>query len=342
MFSRILDLPGLLIVIGVAVAGFLIPTIVGAVRGESRVLRGVEALILALLGGLLSRAFISVLMGTANDSAGAGLAVGWGFFLVPGLIDTFAGHPILTTPGSLMMIGGVVGAFTGMMAGIYAIYDWAGLGWIGFPLDVTWALAGNSVGALIHLINIGWGDHGDETRENAHRYAAGFGLRYSPRYAFTQGCVMSNLDEAPGGDLFRHERTHVWQGRGFGPIYTLSYLGWIVLWVVPSVVAGVIKMGVSGIVKGPNDWCYFNNPWEAWAYAVQGADRTTIQGVDEDDQKMIWPVRFVVAWAIPFFLVCLGLSSFTAYKVWGEPAPVAHTQTQHVTVPAHPPNPKHK
>lgn len=331
MIARIFDVPGLLTVLVITLVAFLLPTIVGAIRGTSEILQGVEAAILAALGGLLARGFISVLMGAAHDSAGAGLAVGWGFFLFPGLIDTFAGHPILTKPEILMMIGGIVGAFTGMMAGIYQIYDWAGLGYLGFPLDVTWALAGNTIGALLHIVNIGWGDHGTETRENQHRYASGFGIRYHPKYAFTQGCVMSNLGNGPGDDLFRHERTHVWQNRAFGPLYTLTYVAWMLVWVLPAVIAGIIVMGFSGVFSGPNNWCYFNNPWETWAYSVQGVPRTNIDGVSADDQKMIWPGGFVIAWAIPFFLVCIGLTVFTAYKVWMAPSAPA----THVSAPSH-------
>jgi hypothetical protein len=224
-----------------------------------------------------------------------------------------------------------------MMAGIYQIYDWEGLGWIGFPLDVTWALAGNTIGALLHLVNIGWGDHGAETRENAHRYASGFGIRYDPKYAFTQGCVMSNLDEAPGGDLFRHERTHVWQNRAFGPLYTLTYIAWMVVWVIPAIIVGIVVMGISGLFKGPNDWCYFNNPWEAWAYAVQGAERTNINGVSEADRKMIWPAKFVIAWAVPFYAICLGLAGLTVYQAWGTPAPANAATAQHGKTSTHPP-----
>jgi hypothetical protein len=221
-----------------------------------------------------------------------------------------------------------------MMGGIYSIYDWTGLGWISFPLDVTWALAGNTVGALLHLVNIGWGDHGSEVRENVHRYARGFGLRYSPRYAFTQGCVMSNLADPPGADLYRHERTHVWQNRAFGPLYTLTYVGWMLVWVIPSVIAGIAVLGITGVVKGPNNWCYFNNPWEAWAYAVQGAERTNIDGVSDGDRKMIWPARFVVAWAIPFFVISVALSVFMILRVWGSSPSSTHDARAQVPVQA--------
>jgi hypothetical protein len=323
MVGRVFDLSGLVIVAIIAVIGFVIPVIVGAVRKESGLWRGIEAAILALLGGLIARCFISVLLASANDSAGAGMAVGWGFFLIPGFVDTFTGHPVLTTPGNLLLFATIVGGVTGIMAGIYRIYNWVGLGLLAFSLDVTWGLAGNTVGCLLHLINIGWGDHGEEIRENAHRYARGFGLRYNPRYAFTQGSVMSNLDEAPGPEshLYYHERTHVWQGRAFGPMYTLTYVAWTLVWLIPAVVAGIAVEGVVGLVKGPNNWCYLNNPWEAWAYAVQGAARTSIDGVTDDDRKMIWPAKFVIAWSVPFFALAAFLAALTVVTVWGASAP---------------------
>ena len=318
MIERIFDIYGLLIILAIAGAGFVIPLIAGM---ESRLWRGIEAAILAVVGGLLARSFISILLGSANDSHGAGLAVGWGFFLIPGLIDTFAGQPVLTTPGVLLMIAGIVGALSGAMSGMYRIYNWVGLGLLAFPLDVTWALAGNMVGCLLHLVNIGWGDHGDETRKNAHRYASGFGLRYNPRYAFTQGAVMSNLEKAPGDPLYQHEKTHVWQNRAFGPMYTLTYVGWMVVWVIPALIAGVVVKGVSGLFAGPNNWCYFNCPWETWAYAVQGVPRTNIEGVDEQDKKMIWPAKYVIAWAVPFFALALFLAVLAVNSAWSGSAP---------------------
>jgi len=322
MVGRVFDLPGLLIIAVIAIIAFVLPVIVGAVRSESGIRRGIEAAILAILGGLMARVFISILLASANDSPGAGLAVGWGFFLIPGIVDTLAGQALLTTPANLLIFAAIVGAFTGMMAGIYQIYNWLGLGLLAFPLDVTWALAGNTVGGLLHVVNIGWGDHGSETRKNAHRYASGFGLRYNPRYAFTQGCVMSNLQDGPGQDLYRHEKTHVWQNRTFGPLYTLTYVGWMVVWVVPAIIAGVIIKGVSGLFAGPNNWCYFNNPWETWAYAVQGVARTNIDGVDDDDRKMIWPAKYVIAWSIPYFALATVLAILIVISVWsGAPPP---------------------
>ena len=313
---------------------------------------GLEAAILAPLGGLLARAFISLLMGAANDSAGAGVAVGWGFFLVPGIVGTIPfltnSHPLLTDVESLLMFATVVGGMAGAVNGLWRIYDWEGLGWISFPLDVTWALAGNTLGCLLHVINFAWGDHGDEPRPNAHRYASGFRLQSG--FAFTQGAVMSDLSDKPGADLYRHEMTHVWQDRAFGPMYTLTYLGWMAFWVVPSIIVGVPWVGLAGFKSGPKVWCYFNNPWEAWAYEVQGADRHNIRGVDADDKKLMWPGWLVILLGILFYAAAIVLAGLTVKAAWiDQPAAPATKQTQqplkNTKPPAKPqpppPKPKH-
>ena len=302
MITRIFDLSGILWLLGFTAAGFFIGCLMGAIKreaGAAPLWRGIEAAVLALLGGLLARAFISILLGVGNDSSAACRLVGWGFFLVPGMVDCIflLGRQTLTSPDLLLLLATIIGGFSGMMNGLYRIYNWQGLGWLAFPLDVTWGLAGNSIGCLLHIVNIGWGDHGEETRWNAHRYNSGFGLK--PGYAFTQGCVMSNLGESPGGDLYRHEKTHVWQGRCFGPLYTLTYLAWMAVWFVPAIIAGLsVKAGIG---QGIEKWCYFNNPWETWAYAVQRKDIRQEFNNTTGTKRLIWPDRYVILWAIPFF-----------------------------------------
>lgn len=327
MITRIFDISGILIVVAISVAAFIWAAIARSMGNsdlkaagkeeKSVILGGVEAATLALLGGFAARTFISLLMGAANDSPDAGLTIGWAFFLVPGLVDSLAriggSQPILTTVDNLLIFASSVGAFTGMMAGIYQTYDWEGLGWLSFPLDVTWALAGNTVGGLIHLINIGWGKHEDDTRNNAHRYASGFRLQSG--FAFTQGDVMSDCSE----DLRSHEMTHVWQGRAFGPLFTLTYIGWMLVWLFPGIVAGlIVTKGPSGLWKGPMRWCYFNNPWEVWAYDVQGVpDRKNIGKTDDDDDShLTWRPLFVILWAIPFFLLSIAFAGFVVYSSW--------------------------
>jgi len=297
----------------------------------SGALIGLEAVILGMLGGLIARAFISLLMGSAHDSAAAGVAIGWGFFLVPGVVGTIPfltdSDPVLTNVESLLMFATVIGGMSGTVNGLWRIYDWKGLGWISFPLDVTWALAGNTVGCLLHVINFAWGDHGDEPRPNAHRYASGFRLQSG--YAFTQGAVMSDLTNGPGEDLYRHEMTHVWQDRIFGPMYTLTYLGWMVFWLVPSLIFGVIKVGTSGFASGPKVWCYFNNPWEVWAYKVQGADRKDIGGVTDDDKKLMWPAWLVLLWSILFAVAATILAALTVQSIWIDQPPHPPTKQTH-------------
>jgi len=60
MTARICDISGLAILGILALAGFLIPVIIGAVKGDSRVRRGIEAAILALIGGVSAPGFISL------------------------------------------------------------------------------------------------------------------------------------------------------------------------------------------------------------------------------------------------------------------------------------------
>jgi hypothetical protein len=91
--------------------------------------------------------------------------------------------------------------------------------------------------------------------------------------------------------------------------------------VIPAVIAGVIIKGVSGLFAGPNNWCYFNNPRETWAYAVQGTPRTNIDGVDDQDRKMIWPAKYVIAWSIPYFALATVLAVLVVVSVWSAPPP---------------------
>jgi hypothetical protein len=316
-------------------------------------LRGLEGLILAVIGALLARTFISLLMGWANDSPGAGLAVGWGFFIVPGLVDTIPylvkSSPILTSVDVLMMFATVVGGVSGGFSGLWRIYAWDGLGWIAFPLDVTWALAGNTVGCLLHIINFAWAGHADEDRSNAHRYESGFCLQSG--YAFTQGAVMSSLSDKPGADLYNHEVTHVWQDRIFGAMYTLTYLGWMLAWLVPSMIVAIFQVGFTHIFAGPQAWCYFNNPWETWAYSVQNASRDNIQGQSAEVKKMVWSGGWVVGWGIVFFILSGLLAVLTVKSVWFEaPANPAPTHVQGKSAPKSKPaapsrkpaNPPHK
>jgi len=220
----------------------------------------------------------------------------------------------------------VVGGFSGAMNGLWRIYAWDGLGWVACPLDMTWGLAGNTIGCLLHAINFAWGNHGDEDRTNAHRYASGFGMKTD--YAFTQGAVMSNLSYGPGQDLYNHEMTHVWQNRAFGPMYTLTYLGWMVVWLVPSLVAAAIVQ----VIAAPLYWCYFNNPWETWAYVVQNQDRAAFANTP-DEKKLVFSTTWVAIASALFFLVAITFAVLTVKSVWIDKGASANPPTTHSTAP---------
>ena len=318
ILDRTFEAPPLIFLGILSGVGLIIGAIVGAVKEQdARALyRALEAALLAFIGGFLARTFINLLLGLADYSPGAGLAIGWGFFLWPGLIDTIpflAGKQVLTKPDVLLWIAAVVGGATGMMDGIWRIHDWKGLGWLSFPLDVTWGLAANTNALLLHVVNFAWAGHADEPHKGAHRYNSGFRVKGS--FAFTQGSVMSNLSDPPGVPLYNHERTHVWQNRCFGPLFILSYVGWMITWFIPGLIAGGI-VG-AGPFQGVEKWCYFNNPWEAWGYAVQHASRTNIVGVTPQSARLIWPATFVILWAIAFFAACTVLIGVIVANVWG-------------------------
>jgi hypothetical protein len=179
---------------------------------------------------------------------------------------------------------------------------------VAFALDETWGLAGSTQGDLVHLVNFSWGNHAvGETRTDAHRYNSGFAMKSG--YAFTQGSVMSSNTAPVGSGLFAHENTHVWQNRVFGPFFTLSYLAWLILFLVPGLIYGLVSGAGAG--AGITSYSYFSNPWEAWAYSVQGLNRSTLaRGTG------IWPDLAVIIVSIPFFALFLAAAVWIVYRVW--------------------------
>jgi hypothetical protein len=307
-----------LIVLGIfAGAAFLIGLIGAFIRSDgvgNAILSGLEASILAFIGGLLARSFISFLLWLGKDSDNVGLVLGWAFFLWPGVFDTvtrFFGKQWLTKPAVLLWIAASVGAFTGMMDGMWQTHNWIGVGVPAFVLDETWGLVGSTNGDLVHLFDFVGGDHVvGETRTDAHRYNAGFAFK--PGFAFTQGAVMSSNNDALGTPLFAHENTHVWQNRLFGPIFTLSYLAWMVIFLIPGLIWGLASGAGPGV--GIESWCYYNNPWETWGYAVGeglGATPRTARAPGIWSDLAVWLV------SIPFFLLFLFLAGWrVVYRIW--------------------------
>jgi hypothetical protein len=310
-----------LIFLGIFAGAALLIGIVGALLRKdaagSVVLSGLEAAILAFLGGLIARSFISFLLWLGRDSDNAGLLLGWGFFLWPGVFDTvarFFGKQYLTRPAVLLWIACSVGAFSGMMDGMWQTHNWVGIGSVAYTLDETWGLAGTTNGDLLHLVNFATGDHAvGETRTDAHRYNKGFAVKSG--FAFTQGAVMSSNNNNAASALFAHEDTHIWQNRLAGPLYTLTYIGWMLLFLIPGLIVGIASGNGAG--TGIQAWSYFSNPWEAMGYAVgesHGASARTAFG------PLIWPDTAVIVVSIIFFLLALALAGWLVYRVWFRPA----------------------
>jgi hypothetical protein len=181
------------------------------------------------------------------------------------------------------------------------------LGPIEFLLDVTWGLGGSTNGVLLHLINAVLTTHAEgETRTGSHRYIKGFRLKKD--FAFTQGAVMSDMGGwTPGSDLFDHESIHVWQNRLLGPFFWFSYAAWMLLALIPSLIAGIIGKNVSDAVQW---WTYFNNPWEVMAYKVANPSGRTGWGMA---RWLCWPWPVAIALAFPVVaaIAALFLSLFS-------------------------------
>lgn len=292
------------ILAGLVVLAFLLGLIVASSKGDRppALSCGIEAAVLALAGGLLAPLVVLLLFVLLGATPGVLHVLSWAFLLWLGPIDLIVrlatGSWLVTLP-VLLFAATLTGALTGMLNGIWRIHDWQGGGWAGFPLDVTWGLAGNVNGLLLHLVNQFIAtSHVYEPRHEAHRYLGGFGLKNG--FRFTQGCVMSNTEVAdvPGSDLFTHERWHVWQNRIFGPFFTLSYVGWMIVWLVPAAVAGLATGAGPG--KAVQAWCYSSNPWEVWAYSSTGDE---YRGTN--DKKLLWPPVAVIAAALPVYALFL-------------------------------------
>ena len=325
----------------IAVAGLLGVRV--AVFGRKRPLAALEGLLLAplaayggLIGGLLfaqwlppwlmgvwltfltlAALFLLIWSGLVNGTATAGwkilaaievgvlatvfATVAWIAFSVPA--DNAA-------EGYQSYLNAVTWLFTGaaivdvLFAGTYGSYNWA-VGWFLVPINASWGAPGNLFGIVHHTISWNcFSNNGDIVTDNRTfytRYADGTRLKYSPsKFAFTQGAVMSSPP------VEKHESHHVLQHFIFGPMFTVSYL----LWMVPAAIIGL----VVGLIKrhgfnGVEAWAYYNNPWEIWAYAIEGKREQKV-GIGK---AMIWGP--ITSWIVAI-LYWISVLSVFIWLMW--------------------------
>jgi hypothetical protein len=309
--DRWFDGGALLFFLGAAIVGVVISVIVNVRAGrESSIvaLRAVEVLLLTFIGGFLARAFLSLLLSAGNDSPDAGTVLALAFFPIPAIllellrligISSAAANDVNT----ILALAAGFGVLVGMADGLGRVHNWLGLGIPGFVLDTTWGLTGSVHGGLMHLINVVLrATYSADVRSGAHRYESGF--RIKGGFAFTQGSVMSNLRSGPGTGIFVHERTHVWQNRLFGPIFTWGYALWMAVMFIPGIIAGPAKGTTVG--DGIMKLCYYNNPYEAWAYKFGG----TRSGA------LVWTDGQAILGAVLFYIPFLILVVLLVTNVW--------------------------
>lgn len=332
--ERSFDIAVVLAALACGAVALVIGFVVGAARKDAKpIARAAQAGACALAGALLAHVFIDALLTLGDDRRSVALLLGWAFLVIPGIVDTIAtfvagGARPLTDVDVLPWIALVVGGFTGLMNGVHRIHDFRKLGVVQLVADVTWGLAGSTTAALLHLWCLPMRGWVEEPGTGAHRYAKGFHFPGKDTFAFTQGCVMSNLPDPPQDALWKHERTHTLQSRAFGPLFTLSYLAWMGVFIIPALIAAAIKKNGSLIEV----WTYFNNPWEAWGYHVQHAHNVALSpataidfrmgqyvtrmvdnlGTSEPmvvwEDRMAWPYGTIKVLSIPYAVVCVGLA----------------------------------
>jgi hypothetical protein len=241
-----------------------------------------------IIGAIVAIAYIAAVATVAAFAVGfvAGLVYGlangqgWGSLLTAletaltttigmwlgGITGFLVGGPIG------LVVGAIMGGMNGLISGMTGIYNWASIdGWLAFLSDSTWGLIGTSLGNIVHVINLFYGNANYRSdlshRQNRHVYEGGFALKGD--FAFTQGNVISNAGQGGRGInasfIAQHEELHIWQSRIFGPLYQGTYVVW----------------GIGGAIVGTVVWffntdqdygsvietaAYYNNPFEYWAY----------------------------------------------------------------------------
>jgi len=198
-------------------------------------------------------------------SAGEAVAVGVAGAAIAGSVGSLVG---LAAPAA------AVGGLNGALSGWRGVYDWSSLtGAAAFALDSSWALTTTFSSVVAHAVAAVRGDAGysDELscRQNRHVYARGFQIR--ARFATTFGNVVNGAGDVHSPRRARlvtdHEDVHVWQARGFGPLYPVLYAGWTVGGAIGGAGLWVLRRREEPFAKVVESCAYYLNPFEYWAYS---------------------------------------------------------------------------
>lgn len=278
--------------------------------------RALEGCLLALEGSLLARFFIGLLVGRPRDpddgrDLSRCICIFIGFFLSPVVLVIelilllITRRRILLSATGLVWMATIVGGFTGFMDGVYRVHRASGA--FPFPMDITWGLSGATNATTLHVANIIAGQHRmaataiPVTRQDSHQYDVGFYFKASA--AFTQGNVMSNMGGKDG--VFWHELAHTYQNRIAGPWFTLGYLIWMLVSLLPALFVGLVTgNGGDGIYA----WCYADNPYEALGYAIGGNPGIAA--------LLKWSLPMWIGVSIPFYLHGIALLVRAGLRVW--------------------------
>ncbi len=192
-------------------------------------------------------------------------------FLLHGLISAIA------IPMSIAsLIGAALGLLYGLEAGLLRIYDLeSAAGWVWLLLDFSWSYP-NTIYGLV-LGNLIYPFLGTLSREQSEGQSW-IVYAHSGSIAQTLGTV--NL-----GGAGKHERIHLWQARGLGPLFLplglACYAVTSVLQVIFTLTVGMVlwlthvrdtpyfRPPESSAVHGFFGWIYYATPFELWAYATE-------------------------------------------------------------------------
>ncbi len=188
-----------------------------------------------------------------------------------------AGAALAGAVGSLVGLAApaaVVGGLNGIVSGWRGVYDWSSTkGVAAFALDSTWALPTTLSGLVAHAVGTVRGAPGYSEalsrRQNRHVYARGFQPRR--RFATTFGNVVNGAGDLSAPRRAKlvtdHEDVHVWQARGFGPLFPVLYVGWSVGGAVGGAALWALVRRDESLSKLVESCAYYLNPFEYWAYS---------------------------------------------------------------------------